>query len=51
MSDNTLNKALQIMACDTGPGGDNCAHAVGLTASTCSTGRARSTAIQQAIQI
>jgi hypothetical protein len=26
MSDNTLNKALRIMGCGTGPGGDNCAH-------------------------
>ena len=24
MSDNTLNKALRIMGCDTPPGGDDC---------------------------
>jgi hypothetical protein len=27
MSDNTLNKALRIMAYDTGPGGNHCVHA------------------------
>ena len=26
MSDNTLNKPLQILGCDTGSGGDNYAH-------------------------
>ena len=34
MSDNTLNKALRIMGCDTGPGGDHCAHGFRSTAST-----------------
>ena len=33
MSDNTLNKALRIMGCDTGPGGDHCAHGLRSTAS------------------
>jgi hypothetical protein len=34
MSDNTLNKALRIMGCDTGPGGDHCADGFRSTAST-----------------
>jgi hypothetical protein len=34
MSDNTLNKALRIMGCDTGTGGGRCAHGFCLTAST-----------------
>ncbi|HLG83560.1 MAG TPA: hypothetical protein VKY22_21300 [Bradyrhizobium sp.] len=34
MSVNTLNKALRIMGCDTGPGGDHCAHGLRSTAST-----------------
>ena len=34
MSDATLNKALRIMAYDTGPGGDHCAHGFRSTAST-----------------
>jgi len=34
MSDNTLNKALRIMGCDTGPGADHCAHGLRSTAST-----------------
>jgi hypothetical protein len=34
MSVNTLNKALRIMGCDTGPGGDHCAHGFRSTAST-----------------
>jgi len=33
MSVNTLNKALRIMGCDTGPGGDHCAHGLRSTAS------------------
>src|SRR5258708_11669954 len=33
-SDNTLNKALRIMGCDTGPGGDHRAHGFRSTAST-----------------
>jgi len=34
MSDNTLNKPLQFLGCDTGPGGDHCAHGFRSTAST-----------------
>ncbi len=34
MSDSTLNKALRIMGCDTGPGGDHCADGFRSTAST-----------------
>ena len=34
MSVNTLNKALRIMGCDTGPSGDHCAHGFRSTAST-----------------
>ena len=34
MSDNTLNKALRILGCDTGSGGDHCAHGFRSTAST-----------------
>ncbi len=34
MSDNKLNKALRIMGCDTGPGGDHCADGFRSTAST-----------------
>ena len=34
MSVNTLNKALRIMGCDTGPGGDHCAHGFRSAAST-----------------
>jgi hypothetical protein len=34
MSVNTLNKALRMMGCDTGPGGDHCAHGLRSTAST-----------------
>ena len=34
MSVNTLNKALRIMGCDTGLGGDHCAHGLRSTAST-----------------
>ena len=34
MSDNTPNKALRIMGCDTGPGGDHCAHGFRSTVST-----------------
>lgn len=34
MSDDTLNKALRIMGCDTSPGGDHCAHGFRSTAST-----------------
>jgi len=30
MSDNTLNKALRLMGCDTAPGGDDCAHGLSL---------------------
>jgi hypothetical protein len=33
MSDNTLNKPRRIMGCDTGPGGDHCAHGFRSTAS------------------
>ena len=33
-SDNTLNKALRIMGCDTGPGGGHRAHGFRSTAST-----------------
>jgi hypothetical protein len=33
-SDNTVNKALRIMGCDTGPGGDHRAHGFRSTAST-----------------
>jgi integrase len=34
MSVNALNKSLRIMGCDTGPGGDHCAHDLRSTAST-----------------
>jgi integrase len=34
MSDNTPSKALRIMGCYTGPGGDHCAHGFRSTAST-----------------
>ena len=34
MSVNTLNKALRIMGCDTGLGGDHCAHGLRSTKST-----------------
>jgi hypothetical protein len=34
MSDYTLNKPLQFLGCDTGPGGDHCAHGFHSTAST-----------------
>ena len=34
MSVYTLNKALRIMGCDTGPGGDRCAHGLRSTKST-----------------
>jgi hypothetical protein len=33
VSDNTPNKAPRITGCDTGPGGDHCAHAFRSTAS------------------
>jgi hypothetical protein len=45
MSNNTLNKALRIMGCDTGRGGSHCAHGFRATASTRSTRRARSAAM------
>ena len=34
ISVNTLNKALRIMGCDTGPSGDHCAQGLRSTAST-----------------
>jgi hypothetical protein len=34
MSVKTLNKALRIMGCDTGPDSDHCAHGLRSTAST-----------------
>jgi integrase len=34
MSNNTRNKALRIMGCDTGRGGGHCAHGFRATAST-----------------
>lgn len=34
MSNNTLSKPLQFLGCDTGPGGDHCAHGFRSTAST-----------------
>jgi hypothetical protein len=34
MSVNALNKALRIVGCNTGPGGDYCAHGLRSTAST-----------------
>ncbi len=40
MSDNTLDKALQIIGCDTGSSGDHCAHALSSTASTLLDGEA-----------
>ena len=45
MSVNTLNDALRIMGCDTGPGGDHCTHGLHPTRQPCSRRRARSTAI------